>query len=149
MKTIGKIFGGLLIGGILLTSCKKYDNGGTKSRAEKNIKKAWKLEAYYLDGNDQTNNLLISNFIETFNDDGSYSRSFIDASSDQKNEAGTWTLDNDKSLINISGIGSYELTNETSTVSASDYTILKLKKNELWYEFENGGNTHEFHLVPN
>lgn len=132
-----------------LISCKKYDNGGIKARAEKNIKKAWKLEAYYLDGNDQTSHLLISNFVETFNDDGSYSRSFIDASGDPKNETGTWSLDNDKSLINISGIGSYELTNETSTVSASDYTILKLKKKEIWYEFENGGNTHEFHLVSN
>jgi hypothetical protein len=149
MKTMGKIFGVLLIGGLLLTSCKKYDNGGTKVRAEKNIKKAWELDAYYLDGQDRTSSLLISNFVETFNDDGFYSRSFIDASGDAKNGDGTWTLDNDKSLINISGIGSFELTNETSTVSASDYTILKLKKKELWYEFENGGNTHEFHLVPN
>lgn len=132
-----------------LISCKKYDNGGTKARAEKNIKKAWKLDAYYLDGQDKTSSLLISNFVETFNDDGAYSRVFIDASGDLKNETGTWSLDNDKSLINISGIGSYELTNETSTVSASDYTILKLKKKEIWYEFANGGNTHEFHLVPN
>ena len=100
-------------------------------------------------GNDQTSNLLISNFVETFNDNGSYSRSYIDASGDAKNESGTWALDNDKSLINVSGTGSFELTNETSTVSASDYTILRLKKNELWYQFENGGNTHEFHLVPN
>lgn len=149
MKTIGKILGVVLIGGALLTSCKKYDNGGTKARAEKNIKKAWKLEAYYLDGVDNTPNLLISNFVETFNDDGSYSRSFVDASGNPENQLGTWSLDNDKSLINVSGTGSYELTNETSTVSASDYTILKLKKNEMWYEFSNGGNTHEFHLVPN
>lgn len=132
-----------------LSSCNKYDNGGTKARAEKNIKKTWKLESYYLDGNDQTSSLLISNFTETFHDDGTYSRDYIDESGDQKNETGSWVLDNEKSTINVSGTGSYELTNETSTVSASDYTILKLKKNELWYQFTNGGSTHEFHLVPN
>lgn len=149
MKTFGKIFGALLIGGMLFTSCKKYDNGGTLARAEKNIKKSWKIEAYYLNGVDNTSSLLITNFVETFNDDGSYSRTYIDASGDPKDEVGSWTLDNDKSLINVSGTGSIELTNETSTVSASDYTILKLKKKELWYEFENGGDTHEFHLIPN
>lgn len=134
---------------IAITSCSKYDSGGTKARAEKNLVKTWKLQAYYLDGVDKTQSLLISNYTETYNDNGSYSRSYIDASGDQKNENGSWVLDNEKSTINISGIGSFELTNETSTVSASDYIILRLKKDELWYEFTNGGNTHEFRLVKN
>lgn len=146
---IGKIVGVILVGGLLLTSCKKYDNGGTLAKAEKNIKKSWKLESYFLDGIDNTSNLLISNFIETYNDNGTYVRTHIDGSGDFKDDAGTWVLDNEKSVINVSGIGSFELTNQTSTVSASDYTILKLKKKELWYQFSNGGNTHEFHLVPN
>lgn len=134
---------------MLIASCNKYDNGGSKARAEKNIKKTWKLEAYYLDGVDQTQNLLISNFIETFNDDGTYTRNYTDGSGDQQEDLGNWVLDNEKSTINVSGTGSYELTNETSTVSASDYIILKLKKDELWYQFTNGGSTHEFHLIPN
>lgn len=149
MKNLKTVFGLLFLSTIVLVSCKKYENGGTISRADKNIKKAWKLESYYLDGTDQTSNLLISNYVETYNEDGSYNRTFIDASGDPKNENGLWSFDADKSLLNISGIGSFELTGQTSTVSASDYTILKLKKNELWYSFENGGNTHEFHLVPN
>lgn len=149
MKLQGKKIGILLLSVLVLASCKKYDDGGTKARAEKNIKKSWKLDAYYMNGTNNTSSLLISNFVETYNDDGSYTRSYIDASGNAKDEAGTWTLDNDKSVINVSGTGSIELTNETSTVSASDYTILKLKKNELWYEFENGGNVHEFRLIPN
>ena len=72
-----------------------------------------------------------------------------DASGDPKNESGTWSLDSDKMKIGVSGTGSYELTAQTSTVSTSSYIILKLTKDELWYEFDNGGSTHEFHLVPN
>ncbi|MFT6503174.1 MAG: hypothetical protein ACJASQ_003306 [Crocinitomicaceae bacterium] len=149
MKIAFKTIGILMLSALTITSCSKYDNGGTKARAEKNIKKSWKIESYYLDDVDNTSELLISNFVETFNDDGSYTRTFIDASGDPESQVGTWSLDDDKSLINVSGTGSYELTNQTSTVSTSDYTILKLKKDEMWYKFSNGGSTHEFHLVPN
>lgn len=55
-------------------------------------------------------------------------------------------MDSDNNQININNIGSLELTDETTTVSASDYNILKLKDGELWYSFENGGDTHEFRL---
>ncbi len=133
---------------LIFSSCKKYENGGLKSRAEKNIKKTWVIDAYLLNGTDKTSSLLISNFSETFSDNDSYSRKYNDASGDLKNESGTWTLKEEKSLINLSGPGSYELTAETSTVSASNYTIIKLKKDELWYYFENGGNKHEFHMKP-
>ena len=134
---------------LVLPACKKYENGGSIAKAEKNIQNTWKIEAYLMDGTDKTANLLISNFKETFGESGAYLRSFTDASGDPKNEEGTYTLVEEKSKINVSGIGSYELTEETSTVSTSDYDLLKLTKDELWYSFENGGNTHEFHLVPN
>lgn len=149
MKKLFKVLGVLLLAVVVLNSCQKYDNGGTKARAEKNIKKSWKIDSYYLDDVDNTSELLITNFVETFNDDGSYTRTYIDASGDPIDQSGTWSLDEDKSLINVSGTGSYELTAQTSTVSTSDYTLLKLKKNEMWYKFSNGGSTHEFHLVPN
>lgn len=149
MKNSKKVIGTILaLTTIFMFSCKKYDNGGTLAKAEKNIAQTWKIESYLMDGSDQTAALLITNFTETFADDGSYTRNFNDASGDLKNESGSWTLDNDKSLINVSGTGSFELTEETSTVSASDYTILKLDKDELWYNFSNGGATHEFHMIP-
>lgn len=134
--------------GLIFSSCKKYENGGFKRRAEKNITKTWVIDAYLLNGVDKTSTLLITNFSETFSDGEVYKRKYNDASGDLKDETGTWTLKEDKSLINLSGPGSYELTAETSTVSASNYTIIKLKKDELWYYFENGGNKHEFHLKP-
>ncbi len=149
MKNVFKGIGILMLSALAMTSCKKYDNGGTLRKAEKNITNTWKIDAYYLDGVDNTSSLLITNFTETFADGGVYSRAYNDASGDAKNETGTWSLDDDKKKISVSGAGSYELTAQTSTVSTSSYTLLKLTKDELWYEFENGGSTHEFHLVPN
>jgi hypothetical protein len=132
----------------LTVSCKKYDNGGSKAKAEKNIQNTWKIDKYYFDGTDATSELLISNYEETFSDGGTYSRSYNDASGDPQSETGTWSLVDDKDRINVSGTGSYELTAQTSTVSTSDYDIIKLDKDELWYSFANGGNTHEFHMIP-
>ena len=134
---------------LLFASCKKYENGGSKAKAEKNIQNTWKIESYYLDGADQTSQLLISNYIETFAEGGTYTRSYNDSNGDPQSETGNWALVDDKDRINVSGTGSYELTAQTSTVSTSDYDIIKLDKNELWYSFANGGNVHEFHMIPN
>lgn len=148
MKSNSLILIATILFGTLLISCKKYDNGGSKAKAEKNIQQTWKISQYYFDGTDATSSLLISNFEETFTEGGSYTRSYNDESGDAKSETGTWSLVDDKDRINVSGTGSYELTAETSTVSTSDYNIIKLDKDELWYSFENGGNTHEFHMIP-
>lgn len=149
MKRGLKLFVIFLMLCVFAVSCKKYENGGPIRKAEKNLTNTWKIDKYYFDGTDATSALLITNFTETFSEGGSYSRDYNDASGDPKNETGTWSLDNDKMNIGVSGTGSYELTAQTSTVSTSSYDILKLTKDELWYSFENGGNTHEFHLVPN
>jgi phytoene dehydrogenase-like protein len=62
-------------------------------------------------------------------------------------ETGNWVFENDKIQVNLTGVGSIELTNQTSTVSSSYYTIIRLKNHELWYYYENGGARHEFHLI--
>jgi len=150
MKTSIQIFGVVLFAcSVSLMSCEKYDNGGSKKKADKNIQNTWKIDSYYSDGVDNTANLLISNYTENYSSAGVYTRAYTDASSDPQNDVGNWVFDSDKSLLNISGIGSFELTAATSTVSASDYTLLKLTQDELWYNFSNGGSTHEFHLIPN
>lgn len=131
-----------------VTSCKKYDNGGSKRKAEKNISNAWVIDQYLMDGVNQTSALLISGYVETFVEGGLYTRSYTDESGDPQNESGSWSLVDDKDRINVGGVGSYELTAETSTVSTSDYDIIKLTSDELWYSFENGGNMHEFHMKP-
>ncbi|MBN4073153.1 hypothetical protein JYT74_03820, partial [Crocinitomix catalasitica] len=84
---------------------------------------------------------------ETFASGGILSRSYIDTSGDPYSESGDWSLDSDKQEISISSVSSIELTAETSTVSTSQYIIVKLTKDDLWYNYENGGDNHEFHLI--
>ena len=153
MKTIKRTLKGLLITGlaiICMTGCKKYDEGGLMGKADKRLTaNTWKLEKYLRNGNDETSSLLISNFTEQFQDGGTLIRNYIDKDGDPFSETGSWQFDNDKQQVNLKGVSSIELTDQTSTVSTSDYNILKLKKEELWYYYDNGGDRHEFHLVPN
>jgi len=131
-----------------LTACKKYENGGSLNKAEDNLTSgAWKLNQYLRNGVDETSQLLISGFTETFASGGILSRSYIDTSGDPYSESGDWSLDSDKQEISISSVSSIELTAETITVSTSQYIIVKLTKDDLWYNYENGGDNHEFHLI--
>jgi hypothetical protein len=131
-----------------LSSCKKFDEGGFVSSADKNLtRQTWVLDAYLRNGNDETSQLLISNFEETYNEDGTLLRSYA-FDGVQMDQTGSWTLKTDTKQIKIDGVSSLQLTAQTSTVSSSDIEIIKLKKKEFWYFYENGSDRHEFHFVP-
>ena len=131
-------------------SCKKYENGGLVGKAEKRLTaNTWKLEKYLRNGNDATSTIQISNFTEQFQEGGALIRNYIDKDGDPFSETGSWQFDNDKQQVNLTGVGSLELSDQNSTVSTSDYNIIKLKKKELWYTYDNGGDSHEFRFVPN
>ena len=151
MKSVMKQIHELMVLGMIIlstTACEKYDEGGLVSKASKRLtENGWRLESYYRNGNDETTQLIISTFEENFIDGGSLTRSYIDKDGKPFTENGSWTFDNDKQQINITGVGSIDLTDETTTVSTSDYNIIKLTKDELWYVYENGGDLHGFHLV--
>ncbi len=153
MITIKKALKGMLIiviATVFITGCKKYDEGGLISKAEKRLTAStWKLDKYLRNGNDETSQLRISSFTEKFSESETLTRSYTDKDGDAFSETGTWSFDNDKQQIKLTGVGSIELTDETSTVSTSDYNIVKLIEDELWYSYENGGDSHEFHFIPN
>ncbi len=132
---------------ISLNSCKKYDEGGLVRKTEKNLKKSWTISKYLRNTSDETSILLIKNYQETYADNGSYSRSYLDKKGDQKSETGTWEFEKDQKKLTISGVGSIEITEQTGTVSSSYYNILKLDADEFWYYYTNGGDRHEFHLI--
>lgn len=71
----------------------------------------------------------------------------MDKDGDFFSKTGTWEFDDSKDNLRIKEVSSIELTDKNSTVTNTDNTILRLKKNELWYQFENGGDLHEFHFV--
>ena len=135
---------------VLMLSCEKYEEGGLKRKAEDRLSEnEWSLSVYIRNGTDESNSLLISGYTESYSSDGSYTRTYTDEDNQVEVESGQWQMDSDNDKIDISNIGSLELTEETNTVSASDYNILKLKDGELWYSFQNGGDTHEFRLTAN
>lgn len=132
----------------LFTSCKKFEGGGLVRNADKNLtRQTWKLDKYFRNGNDETSQLLISGFEETWQDGGTLIRNYSYDGS-QVSESGSWQLKTDTKQVKIDGVSSLQLTNQTSTVSTSDVEILRLKKKEFWYFFENGSDKHEFHFVP-
>ncbi|MDH5609381.1 MAG: hypothetical protein OEY56_07865 [Cyclobacteriaceae bacterium] len=134
----------------LLLGCETYSDGGLIGKTEKRVTgKTWILDKYYLDGIDETSSLIISNLTENYNENGTYLREYTDKNGDPVSESGTWQFDTDKQLFNISGVGSMEITVQTGTVSSSDYFILRMVKDELVYNYDNGSSNHEFHFIAN
>ena len=131
---------------LMLGSCQKFAEGGQVSKAETNLKTSWKLEKYLRNSNDETANLSIQNYEETYSNDAAFTRSYV-KNAEVILENGNWHLDKDQEKLQVSGIGSVEITTASGTVSSSYYTIIKLDRNEFWYYFINGSDKHEFHLV--
>lgn len=109
----------------------------------------WKLQKYLRNGNDETSEVLISNFMEQFQNGGTFKRSYTDKDGDPFNETGEWQFDNNQNQVKVTEVSSIQFTDETSTVSSSDYNILILNDNDFWYTYDNGGDSHEFHFNPN
>ena len=133
---------------ITLSSCQSFNEGGMVGKADKRIKNSWKLSQYLVDGIDATSTLLITNLQESYNDDGTYSRNYTDKDGSHFEEAGHWNLPDKSEEVDINGVSSLELSDAHSTVSSDHYIIKRMKKDEYWYEYTNGGATHQFRFVP-
>ena len=131
-----------------LFSCQTFDNGGLVKKAEERVQNTWVLESYLRNGVDETNTLMISDLEERYDQEGNYSRSYIDTDQSEFSETGSWDFLEDEKELSISGVSSLPLSDLHSTVSSDYYTVLKLKKDQYWYSYTNGGDTHEFHFVP-
>lgn len=130
-----------------LTGCEKYEAGGLISKTEQNLVKTWKLQQYLRNNTDETSSILISNYEETYQSNNSYPRSYTNKDKRNITETGSWKLDTEQRIVQISGVSSIEMTTQTGTISASNRTITKLTANEFWYTFVNGSDKHEFRLV--
>ena len=132
---------------IVLTSCQKFDDGGLVNKADARIINSWKLQSYLVDGVESTSSLLISGLQEIYKEDGTYSRSYIDTDGAPFEESGHWLLPDKAESVDISGVSSLEISDEHSTLSSDHYNIMRMKKEEYWYSYTNGGATHEFHFT--
>jgi len=133
---------------ISFVSCQKFADGGLVKKADTRILTTWKLQSYLVDGVEATQTLVISGLNETYNDNGTYSRSYTDSDGLPFDESGQWNLDDKSEIVDISGVSSLELSDQHSTVSSDHYNINRMKKDEYWYSYTNGGATHEFRFVP-
>ena len=132
---------------LFFASCEKYEAGGLINKTEKNLFKTWKLQQYLRNNTNETASILISNYEETYSDNNVYSRIYNNKDNRVITETGSWKLDTEQKIIQISGVSSIEITTITGTISASNRTITKLTNNEFWYTFINGGDKHEFRLI--
>lgn len=130
------------------TSCDKFIDGGSKKKAEANLTNVWVIDGYFMNDEDKTDELLITGYEETFADNGTYTRIYRDADANEVSQLGAWILDTDAEQVAFTGGGAMDLTSSITDVSTSVYTINKLNKKNFWYQFESGGDTHEFWMIP-
>ena len=143
-KTLKLLAGALLVGVVSLTSCQKYPDGGLKGKAEKRILGTWQLSSYLRNGADETSTLLISDYQETYSEDGVFSRAYTEEAGDAFSETGTYAFTDEKNL-DIGGVSSIQdFSPEHSSLSSSTFTITLLKNDEYVYTYNNGGDDHVF-----
>lgn len=128
-------------------ACQSFDDGGLVSKADNRLVNSWALQSYLLNGTDATSSINISDLKEIYHEDGTYERSYTDKDGAPFTESGVYELPDKADVINISSVSSLELSDQNSTVSSDHYNIKRLKKDEYWYSYTNGGATHEFHFI--
>ena len=113
---------------LFVPSCKKYDEGGRLGAADNKIVNSWKVEkATDLDdGSDITSDYFGD--VWEFTKDDDYK--------ENSNLKGTYTFSEDKLTLIILKTGG----------GSDTYSILKMKKSEMWLE---DIGDEEIHLVPN
>jgi hypothetical protein len=141
LKFLPSFILGLFLFGI--TSCTKEN---VLADNQKSIKKSWTLQQYLLNDADKTATLEITGYEESYTDNSRYDRSYTDRNGDRVTENGTYQFEN-ATKLNITGIGSMEMSSQIGTVSTSYYNIIKVNDTQFWYYYTNGGDRHEFHLT--
>lgn len=131
-----------------LTSCEKYEEGGTVRKGDERIINTWKLQSYLRNGTDETSSVYIKNYTEQYLENGTLTRSYTEKDGDAFSESGKYEFKNENKEVHISGVSSIsDFSDQHSSLSTSTLYITKLTKDEYWYYFENGGDKHEFRFT--
>lgn len=128
----------LLLASFILSSCSDV-------LIEEHIEGTWELQSYLRNDVDETPEMKIEEYLETYQFDGTYTRSYIDGNQNPVQETGEFSINEENSSIHISDVSSIsEFSEEHSTLSTSTIDVLILDETEYAYSFENGGDKHEF-----
>ena len=131
----------------LLISCGLFNDDDSK---EFLTSKTWILEKYLRNGNDHINSINISNYKEKYYANGVFDRSYFDNIDDKLvEESGQWEFKNNEKELHVTGISSIRnFSNNNSTLSSSLFLVNKLTEDNFNYNYENGGDNHEFRFIP-
>jgi len=131
---------------IFVIGCKKYSDGGFRAFAKKNLQGTWKLSNYYLNGLDFSDSLVVLNVLETFNEGGTFSRSYIDQAGNYHAASGGYDIAAERTIIKIFPDSVYQIT-PTIKVLSTNFYINRLTKKDLWYTFQTGKNAHQLRFT--
>ena len=129
---------------LLFTACESNSDNTEK----KLVANMWLLETYLRNGNDETDQIAISNYRENYNDDGTFERSYFNIDGNLVEETGSWNFKNNEKEIHVSDISSIrDFSSNNSTLSSSIFNIVMLTDNRFRYDYLNGGDNHEFQFI--
>jgi hypothetical protein len=149
MKTIVNIkrsifFLALII--LLISSCKKYEDGPSISlRSKKDrVANTWRFEKKYKNGVEESLSSSDQQSRWTFNKDGGLTYIYTSGSISYT-ALGNWDFVEDKNSIQTTLNYNYGFATSTEVTT---YSILKLKEKELWLkEIKSNGDVYEYHYV--
>ena len=126
---------------VALSSC-------SEELIEDYIEGTWELKTYLRNDVNETSDIHISGYEESYILDGTYSRKYLDGKQELVQESGTFDINEDKMSIHISDVSSIsDFSDHHSTLSSSVLQVKTIDKTEFVYSFENGGDTHEFRFI--
>lgn len=127
----------ILVTGLFLNSCKKYDNGPDFSviPAKYRVDNTWKIDSWYVNGTSQSTSFF-SNSTYIFTKDGVYTEKWTSGGLSLQSD-GTWKFTSNKEKISI-----------TINNTTKEYTILKLYNDSFWLTITENNTTTEVHYIP-
>jgi hypothetical protein len=135
----------LLVVLFALSSCNKYPDGPAFSLLSKKerLSNTWKIDQYFENGVNKTadaNNVL-KDYNLTIDKSGSYSLTYKLFSILSVSESGTWDfVSNNENVLFTK--------TSPSPVSTTEWSILKLKENELWGQYNDSSKVVKVQLIP-
>ena len=108
----------------------------------------WELKGYARNNIDETSEIHIAGYEETYILGGTFQRNYLDGKQNQVDETGKFDINEDNRTIHLSDISSIaDFSNEHSTLSTSTIKVVILDETEFVYSFENGGDKHAFRFI--
>ena len=131
----------ILFAGLMLTSCSDV-------MIEDHLEGTWELKTYLRNDVDETMMIYIADYEETYQLDGTFTRSYIAGDQESVNETGEFSINEENSTIHISDVSSIsEFSEAHTTLSTSTINVEVIDESEYAYSFENGGDKHEFRFI--